>query len=93
MAINYEDPARGQRALSAAFSETLQENATLRISGKAKDDLINEQRMEIARLTGMLTEAGVDPENPEAPADKPQPNRKARRSARKTGNGAAEAAA
>lgn len=99
MAVDYNSQERGQQAMSMAFQEALTENASLRIQVKAKDLLIQDQRTEIARLEGKLTEAGIETEDkpPEAkPAAKP--NRRTRRAAAKkpakpAANGQAEAAA
>lgn len=87
MAIDYNSQERGQQAMSLAFQDALTENATLRIQGKSKDLLIQEQRSEIARLSGKLEEAGIavedKPAEPDKPAAKPRANRRTRRAAPK----------
>ena len=62
MAININDPARGQRALGNAYNKLLQENAGLRINIEAQDLLVGEQTVEIVRLGTMVTDLGGDPE-------------------------------
>ena len=82
MAINYQDPERGQRALGSAFDKALRENASLRIQIEAKDLLLNEQMAEIDRLSAKLAEAGIAVDD-EPPAEPPKPNRKTRRAVKK----------
>ena len=78
MAINYQDPERGQRALGSAFDKALRENASLRIQIEAKDMLLNEQMVEIDRISAKLAEAGISVDD-EPPAEPPKPNRASRR--------------
>lgn len=102
------DPqAQHQQAMSAAFQDSLFENAGLRIQAKKDQMTISELSVEIAGLKAKLTEAGIPLEDeaevedkPEQPA--PKPNRRTRRAqAKKTppkktppkGNGQAEAEA
>ena len=84
MPININDPARSQRALGNAYNKLLQENAGLRINIEAQELLVQEQTVEIARLTAMLNEEGISAED--TPGEKPKPNRATRRKA-KRGNG------
>ena len=85
--INYQDPARGQKALGQAYGKALQVNANISVAIEEKDILIQEQAQEIARLTAKLNEAGIPLED--TPEEQPKPNRRTRRkAAAKTGNGA-----
>ena len=84
--INYQDPARGQKALGQAYGKALQVNANISVAIEEKDILIQEQAQEIARLSAKLNEAGIPLED--TPEAQPKPNRKARRKvAAKKGNG------
>ena len=80
MAIDINDPARGQRALGNAYNKLLQENAGLRINIEAQELLVGELTVEIGRLSGKLEEAGIPAEDAPPPAAA-KPNRAGRRRA------------
>ena len=89
MAININDPARGQRALGNAYNKLLQENAGLRINIEAQDLLVGEQTVEIVRLGTMVTDLGGDPE---AGVSKPMPGKPTRHQRRAVAKATAQPA-